>query len=88
MMADPRFFSVAGPFSAGELADRAGAEVDGDSARMISGAAPLETASADDLSFFDNPKFRQAFASRPGRGGGGSSKGPWLGAARHGAVDQ
>ena len=63
MMADPRFFSVAGPFSAGELADRAGAEVDGDSARMISGAAPLETASADDLSFFDNPKFRQAFAS-------------------------
>ena len=67
MMADPRFFSVAGPFSAGDLADRAGAKVDGDSARMISGAAPLETASADDLSFFDNPKFRQAFAgSRAG----------------------
>ncbi len=67
MMADPRFFSVAGPITAGELAERAGAKFEGDDARIIRGIGPLHTAEADELSFYDNPKYREAFSkSRAG----------------------
>lgn len=66
-MTDPRFFSVAGPVTAGELAERAGAKFEGDAARVIRGIAPLHTASADDLTFYDNPAYREAFSqSRAG----------------------
>jgi UDP-3-O-[3-hydroxymyristoyl] glucosamine N-acyltransferase len=61
MMADPRFFAVAGPLSVGALAERTGATVDGDASTVIRGAAPLDTAGPDDVSLFDNPKFREAF---------------------------
>ena len=60
-MADPRFFTVAGPFSFGELAALTGATVEGDDTNVIRGAAPLDSAGADDISFFDNPKFKDAF---------------------------
>jgi UDP-3-O-[3-hydroxymyristoyl] glucosamine N-acyltransferase len=61
MMADSRFFTVAGPFSVGELAARSGATVEGDESTVIRGAAPLDSAGPDDISFFDNPKFKDAF---------------------------
>jgi UDP-3-O-[3-hydroxymyristoyl] glucosamine N-acyltransferase len=64
-MADPRFFSKAGPFSLAELAGRCGAElapgVDG--RRLLSDVAPLQTAGPGMLSFLDNRKYVGAFAS-------------------------
>ncbi len=62
-MADPRFFSVAGPFSVADVAARIGAEIAGagDATRLMRDVAPLETASADDLSFLDNPRYLETF---------------------------
>jgi len=64
-MADPRFFVRAGPFSLGELAQLSGARLHQDdaSARRIADVAPLETAGPDDLTFLDNRKYLDAFAS-------------------------
>ena len=59
-MADPRFFSVAGPFTVAELAQRTGAQVAGDAGRLLRDVAPLDTAEPDQLSFLDNPKYLQA----------------------------
>jgi UDP-3-O-[3-hydroxymyristoyl] glucosamine N-acyltransferase len=62
-VADPRFFSKAGPFSLADLARRGGAElapgVDG--ARMILDVAPLDAAQQDHISFLDNRKYVEVF---------------------------
>jgi len=68
-MADPRFFDRAGPFSLAALAALSGATLRDPKAaeRLIADVAPLETAGPDDLTFFDNRKYRDAFArSRAG----------------------
>jgi UDP-3-O-[3-hydroxymyristoyl] glucosamine N-acyltransferase len=61
-MADPRFFSVAGPFTVAELAQRIGARIAGagDAGRVLRDVAPLETAAPDQVSFLDNPKYLDA----------------------------
>lgn len=56
-MPDPRFFTGRGPFSARELAAQAGATVEGDAERRLSGVAPLQTAGPADLTFFDHPRY-------------------------------
>lgn len=67
-MADPRFFENAGPHTAQSIAERIGGEVGrGDPQTTLSGTAPLDAAGPDDLSFFDNPKYRDALkATRAG----------------------
>lgn len=64
-MADPRFFTLAGPFSVAEIAARIGAEVAGaaEPERLLRDVAPLETATADELSFLDNRRYVDAFRS-------------------------
>ncbi len=58
-MADPRFFTVAGPFTVGEIARRTGAAVAGSAlaGRILVDVAPLDSAGPDELSFLDNPKY-------------------------------
>jgi UDP-3-O-[3-hydroxymyristoyl] glucosamine N-acyltransferase len=70
-MADPRFFSVAGPFTVAELAQRTGARIAGaaQADRVLRDVAPLETAGPDELSFLANPKYRPAL----GRTGAGAA---------------
>ncbi len=62
-MADPRFFTVAGPFSVAEIAARIGAEIAGagKADRILTSVAPLESATADDVSFLDNPHYVETF---------------------------
>lgn len=48
--------------SAGELAERFGLLLRGDSARLISGVGTLATAAAGELSFLANPKYRSQLA--------------------------
>lgn len=62
-MADPRFYSVEGPFTLGELADITGADLDesADASRKIVDVAPLESAEPTHLSFLDNKKYVPAF---------------------------
>jgi UDP-3-O-[3-hydroxymyristoyl] glucosamine N-acyltransferase len=73
-MADPRFFSRAGPFTLAELARVCGAGlVDGeDAAKLCRDVAPLETAGPDEASFLENRKYLPAFrCSRAGAAGHG-----------------
>jgi UDP-3-O-[3-hydroxymyristoyl] glucosamine N-acyltransferase len=68
-MPDRRFFTAEGPFRLAELARRAGAELKPAEAgeRLVSDVAPLDTAGPDEISFFDNPRYLEAFkASRAG----------------------
>lgn len=62
-MADPRYFRVAGPFEVAEIARRVGAEIAGagEEGRALRDVAPLEAATADDLSFLDNRRYVEAF---------------------------
>ena len=54
-MPDPRFFTVAGPFTLAELAERGQARLArGDPHRTLSGLAPLESATADDAGFLED----------------------------------
>jgi UDP-3-O-[3-hydroxymyristoyl] glucosamine N-acyltransferase len=63
-MADPRFFARQGPFSIGELARLAGAEIaPGDDGRVIRDVAALDAAGVEDISFLDNPHYADAFAA-------------------------
>lgn len=64
-MADPRFFSRAGPFSLRELADIAEAELLTDSAAeaLISDVAPLSQATSGDISFLDNKLYVSEFTT-------------------------
>ncbi len=68
-MADRRFFALAGPFTAADIARRIGAELAGaaQADRVLRDVAPLETATPDDLSFLDNRHYVEAFrATRAG----------------------
>jgi len=56
-MADPTFFPRPAGISAGDLAERTGAEVRGDPARVVRGVGPLDEAGPDDLSFIDNHRY-------------------------------
>lgn len=62
-MADPRFFQKNDAVSLNDLAEIVqcplGAGVDG--ARLVSDVAPLQTAGADDVSFLDNARYKEAF---------------------------
>ncbi|MBF0095456.1 MAG: UDP-3-O-(3-hydroxymyristoyl)glucosamine N-acyltransferase [Alphaproteobacteria bacterium] len=64
-MADPRFFKLAGPFSLAYLAGLVGAQL-GDEARgsaVAKDVAPLDRAGPDDVSFLDNRKYVDVFAT-------------------------
>ncbi|MFO1188989.1 MAG: UDP-3-O-(3-hydroxymyristoyl)glucosamine N-acyltransferase [Alphaproteobacteria bacterium] len=63
-MADRRFYSVAGPFSLAELAKLCAGELapGTDSGRLIHDVASLTDAGPDHVTFFDNPRYAQAFA--------------------------
>jgi UDP-3-O-[3-hydroxymyristoyl] glucosamine N-acyltransferase len=68
-MADPRFFTVAGPFSVSRLAEIAGARPapGSDPDRLIEDVAPLDAAGPAHVSFLDNRRYVAAFAvSRAG----------------------
>jgi UDP-3-O-[3-hydroxymyristoyl] glucosamine N-acyltransferase len=62
-MADPRFFTVAGPFTAAEIARRTGSALGGaaDGDRLLRDVAAIEVAGPDELSFLDNRKYLPAF---------------------------
>lgn len=64
-MADPRFFQKAGPFTVGDLAAVAEAELPtgAPADRLIQDVAPLDAAGADHVSFLDNKKYLDAFAA-------------------------
>jgi UDP-3-O-[3-hydroxymyristoyl] glucosamine N-acyltransferase len=68
-MPDPRFFTVAGPFTLQKLASIAGAEIGPgtDPDTVFTDVAPLDAAGPTDVSFLDNKKYVEAFqASRAG----------------------
>ena len=69
-MADPRFFAVAGPFTLGQLAEIAGADIAGADAtknEIFVDVAPLSAAGARHVSFLDNRRYLDSFkASRAG----------------------
>ena len=58
-MADPRFFTVAGPFSLNRLAEICGAEIGGgaDPAKTFAEVAPLDRAGPTQVSFLDNKRY-------------------------------
>jgi len=62
-MVDRRFFTNHGPFTAGELAAITGATIQNaaDTNRPLRDVAPLDRASAQDISFFDNSKYIAQF---------------------------
>jgi len=62
-MADPRFFSRAGPLSLGVLAERTGARIGSgaDPEHLMRDVAPLEAAGPDEVAFLDNRKYLSAF---------------------------
>lgn len=62
-MVDSRFFTNSGPFPVSELAAATGATLlrADDGARTIKDVAPLDRASASDISFFDNTKYIEQF---------------------------
>jgi UDP-3-O-[3-hydroxymyristoyl] glucosamine N-acyltransferase len=62
-MVDRRFFTNHGPFTVGDLARCAGATLanPADAERKISDVAPLDRASENDISFFDNTKYIDQF---------------------------
>ena len=64
-MADPRFFTVAGPYTLARLAEISGAElapgVNG--ALEIQDVAALDVAGAGEISFLDNRKYAASFAT-------------------------
>jgi UDP-3-O-[3-hydroxymyristoyl] glucosamine N-acyltransferase len=64
-MVDRRFFTNHGPFTVGELASLTGATLrDTSKANLkLSEVAPLDRATAQDASFFDNPKYIEQFAT-------------------------
>ncbi|HZS83718.1 MAG TPA: UDP-3-O-(3-hydroxymyristoyl)glucosamine N-acyltransferase [Stellaceae bacterium] len=68
-MADPRFFTVAGPFTLAELAARTGTEIGGAGNRdlVLRDVAPVDMAGPTDVTFLDNRKYVEAFTrSRAG----------------------
>lgn len=63
-MADPRFFTPAGPFTLGDLAAIAGAELapGADLQRRFANIAALADAGPEDVTFLDNRRYLQAFS--------------------------
>ncbi len=63
-MADSRFFNRAAPIALAQLAEATGSTVEnGDASKTYADIAPLDTATANDLSFFDNTKYLDAFVT-------------------------
>jgi len=64
-MADPRFFSVAGPFSLKDLASLSGARIadDADTDSQFSDVQPLQSAGREHLSFLDNKLYLDSFSN-------------------------
>ncbi len=64
-MADPRFFTSAGPFKLREIAEIADAELAGnaDPEQSYSDVAPLDQAGPQDVSFLDNKRYIGQFTS-------------------------
>lgn len=64
-MPDSRFFIAAGPFTLGQVAEMTGAELATgvDPSQQVTDVAPLETATASDLSFLENRKYLEVFAA-------------------------
>jgi UDP-3-O-[3-hydroxymyristoyl] glucosamine N-acyltransferase len=64
-MADPRFFTVSGPFTLAQLAEIAGAEIGrgGNPAATFADVAPLASAGPRDVSFLDNRRYVDQFAA-------------------------
>lgn len=64
-MADPRFFSVHGPFTLAELARISGAGLlpGADGGAELRDVAPLDAAGPGDISFLDNRRYIEAFAA-------------------------
>jgi UDP-3-O-[3-hydroxymyristoyl] glucosamine N-acyltransferase len=62
-MPDRRFYSVSGPFTLAELAEVAEAKLlqAESGTRLVRDVAPLDTATPDDVSFLDNPRYADAF---------------------------
>ena len=62
-MADHRFYSRMGPFTLGELANLINADLNNVeiSGRTVTDVGPLNTASQEELSFLDNPKYISEF---------------------------
>ena len=64
--ADPRFFGRRGPFSVDHLADSVGARLvgpaDGRQTARLHGVAPLQRASATEISFLDNRRYLPALS--------------------------
>lgn len=62
-MVDSRFFTNHGPFTAGDLAAATGASLlnPADASRTLADVAPLDRATAKDVSFFDNSKYIEQF---------------------------
>ena len=62
-MADPRFFTAAGPFSLKELAEICDAEIGGaaDPAMTFADIAPLDRAGPTQVSFLDNKRYVEQF---------------------------
>ncbi len=62
-MADPRFYTVAGPFSLGELAEICGAEISrgADPAMTVADVASLDQAGPTHISFLDNKRYVEQF---------------------------
>ncbi|MCA1941577.1 MAG: UDP-3-O-(3-hydroxymyristoyl)glucosamine N-acyltransferase [Caenispirillum bisanense] len=62
-MADPRFFTNAGPFPLSRIAEAGGCEIaaGGDPERRFADVAPLHEAGAEQVSFLDNKKYLPAF---------------------------
>lgn len=62
-MADPRFFRNAGPFRLSELAELTGSRLteNADANALMQDVAPIDTATREDVSFLDNPKYIEAF---------------------------
>ena len=60
-MADPRFFKKAGPFDLKTIAAKISAEIRNDDGSLkIDDVAPLDAAGPSQISFFDNPKYKDA----------------------------
>lgn len=63
-MADARFFTRSGPFKLEQIAQETGAKIqNGDSLHEYVDVAPLDSATGTDISFFDNPSYRDALAT-------------------------
>jgi UDP-3-O-[3-hydroxymyristoyl] glucosamine N-acyltransferase len=64
-MADPRFFSVTGPFTLADLASLTGATLapPAEGGRVIEDVAPLDQAGPDEVTFLDNRRYIDAFAA-------------------------